>query len=115
DPPLFTVGAAEIAGRRARPESLARIGLVHQADNGSLAIHEADERAPDRHAEDEGAGAVDRVDDPPHPGVRIAMAVFLSFQTMVRPARRQRLADRPLGRTVRGRNRIEFSVAGLVV
>ena len=45
-------------------EALAGERLGHHAENRDAVLEEADQRAPDRQAGDEGAGAVDRVEHP---------------------------------------------------
>ena len=54
------IGGAAGAGQ----EGFANKGLGHDAGNGNAIMGKADQRAPDRHAGDEGAGAIDGIDDP---------------------------------------------------
>src|SRR5690606_28295207 len=114
-PPLLAVGPSKIARPLSRPEALASVGLIHHANHWRFAIQEADERAPDRHADDEGAGAVDRIDDPAKPGIRVAMAVLLAFEPMVGEAIGKQFAYCALRRTVCSGDRIEPASARLVL
>ena len=59
---LVAAVVARVAGNA--QIDLAGEGLGHEAGDGAAIDHEADQRAPDRNAGDEGAGAVDGVDDP---------------------------------------------------
>ena len=65
---LDAVRACRVAARGTpppgRPEALAGEGLVHQAEHRRRPVQQPDQRAPQRRADDEGAGAVDRIDDP---------------------------------------------------
>ncbi len=81
---------------------LAGEGLRHQAGDGPAVDGEADQRAPDRDAGDEGAGAVDRVDDPVEAAVEPLLVVpFLADDGVVGEA----LADQLRGWRARPRGR----------
>ena len=77
----------------AAPETLAGEGLVHQAEQRYAVTGQPDQRAPKRQAEDEGAGAVDRIDDPAILGV--------AAQSRRTPRRGCRATDRTLRRASR--------------
>ena len=94
-------------------EALAGEGLRHDADPRPARFAIADQRAPHRHAGDEGAGAVDRIDHP-QPVAGAAGAEFLAEHRMVRIARRDRRKDRPFGRPVGFRHRVEIRRALVV-
>ena len=105
---------ARVGGARARPEPLARERLVHEAQDDILALEQPDERAPKRRAHDEGARAVDRVDDPAEACVRAHLPQLLADEAVVGTACGDRAPDRALGGAVGGRHRIEGAVARLV-
>ena len=65
-------------------ETLAGERLVHHAIDRNALAGQANERAPDRDAGDEGAGAVDRVEHPNIVGVGILGAEFLAEDAMGR-------------------------------
>jgi hypothetical protein len=101
-------------GFGAGPEPFAGDWLIHEAQHGIVAVHEADERAPQRRAHDEGARAVDRIDDPAQARVFARATKLLADEPVVGPAVGQRTRDRPLGRTVGDGHRIEGAVPRLV-
>ena len=62
----------------AAEETLADERLVHQPKQRNAVMRQADESAPKRLADDEGAGAVDRIDDPAILGVAAHRAELLA-------------------------------------
>ena len=96
------------------PEALAGEGLVHQAEQRCPVPEEADQGAPERLADDEGAGAVDRIDDPAIVGLGPARAELLADDAMRRVGVGDRLSDGGLGGNVRGGDGIEQGAALVV-
>ena len=62
-----TAGHPEWEARQSEP--LPQHRLMDAAQHGLTAVQEGDERAPERHAGDEGLGAVDRIEHPGELGV----------------------------------------------
>ena len=62
----------------AAKEALADEWLVHQTKQGLAASREPDQSAPQRLADDEGARAVDRIDDPAILGIGAQRAELLA-------------------------------------
>ena len=60
------------------PEPLAGERLVHDAQQGRLAVGQTDQGSPQRIAHDEGAGAVDGIDDPAAVGAASLVGHFLA-------------------------------------
>ena len=81
--------------------------------SGAAVFVEADERAPDGNAGDEGAGAVDRIDDPDMAAVRLHHAMLFAEDAVVRIAALDQAPDRQLRRPVGLGHRVE--AAGLLV
>ena len=109
------VGGAQVGRRGVRPEALAHVGLVHQAEQRGLAVEQPDERAPQRRAHDEGARAVDRVDHPPVARRGAGGAEFLADETVLGKAARHLLAHGALGAAIGGRDRVEGPADRLVL
>ena len=65
-------------------EALARERLVHHAVHRLAAARERDQRAPGRHAGDEGLGAVDRIEHPDIFGVGALVAELLADDAVIR-------------------------------
>ncbi len=89
------------------PEALAGEGLVHQAEQRGAATGQPDKGAPKRQAENEGAGAVDRVDDPAIFGVAPEGAEFFANDAVGRVGLGNSGTDRCFGGTVGRGHRIE--------
>ena len=68
---------------------------------------QADQHAPERQAGNEGAGAVDGVEDPDEFGVGPVLAIFLADHSMLGKALGDQFANRRLGAAICGRDRIE--------
>ena len=99
---------AAVAGK-----SLARERLVHHAEDRLAEAHQPDQRAPGRHAGDEGFGAVDRIEHPDIFGVGALGAVFLADDAVAREILPDEGAHGLLGGAVGGGHRVE--AAGLLV
>ena len=111
---LHAARVAEVALRLPAPEALAGEGLVHEAEQRCAVPEEADKGAPQRLADDEGAGAVDRIDDPAIVGLGPARAELLADDAVRRMGVGDRLSDGGLGGNVRGGDRIEQGAALVV-
>ena len=96
------------------PEALAGEGLVHQAKQRCPVPEEADKGAPQRLADDEGAGAVDRIDDPAIVGLGPARAELLADDAVRRVGLGDRLSDGGFGGDVGGSDRVEQGAAFMV-
>ncbi len=110
DRPLAVPRQQARAGGRA-DEDLARIGLADRAQHRTSLMAQADQGGPQRQAGDEGARAVDRVQDPDELGVRAVFAILLADHAVIGIALGDQLADRRLGAAVGFRHRIEGGVA----
>ena len=88
-------------------EQLAGEGLRHETGHGIAVDRQPDQRSPHRQAGNEGARAVDRVDDPHMPTRHVLAAMLLPEDAMIGVFRRYQRANRPLGLTVGLRHRIE--------
>ena len=96
------------------PEALAGEGLVHEAEERCAVADEADQGAPERLADDEGAGAVDRIDDPAIVGLGPARAELLADDAVRRMGVGDRVSDGGLGSNVCGSDGIEQGAALMV-
>ena len=67
---------------------------------------QADQSRPGRHAANEGAGAVDRIEDPGEAGIAVFGSVFLAENAMIGIALLDQLAHHPLGAFVGLGNRV---------
>src|SRR4029077_4570289 len=105
---------AEVALRLPAPEALSDEGLVHQAKQRCPVPEEADKGAPQRLADDEGAGAVDRIDDPAIVCLWTARAELLADDAMRRVGVGNRVSDGGFGGNVRGGDRVEQDAALVV-
>ena len=108
------VGAAvvvRLAGER--HEDFAREGLGHEPGDGAAIDREADQRAPDGDAGDEGAGAVDWVDDPAEAAGAGLVVPLLADDRMIGEALAEECADGEFGLAIGLGNGIE--TAGLLV
>ena len=109
-------GRALVAGACAvAPEALADEGLVHHAEDRRAVAGEADQRAPDGDAGDEGLGAVDRIEDPDVLGVDIFVAIFLADDAVAGKGALDELAHRRLAGPVALGDGIEAAEPGLVL
>ncbi|MCY1294247.1 hypothetical protein D9M70_435340 [compost metagenome] len=104
---LVAVGAAIVRLGAVGKEALAGERLVHQAHHRVAIAIEADQRAPDRQAGNEGARAVDRVDDPHIFAVEPDIAMLFAKDAMLRKMLLDQRTDRSFRRLVRLRYRIE--------
>jgi hypothetical protein len=77
-------------------------------------MEEADQRAPERLADDESAGSVDWVDDPAEFGARLQGSKLLAHHPMRRVSLREQLPDRPFGGKVGGGDWIKGGTALVV-
>ena len=91
----------------AAEEALADEWLVHQSEQRCAFVGQADEGPPQRLADDEGAGAVDRIDDPAIVGVAAKRAELLPDNAMRGMQLCQPLPDRHFCTAVGGGHRIE--------
>ncbi len=66
-----------------------------------VVLFHADENAVEGHAVDKREGAINRVDDPPSPGVGSPLAELLADQTVIRESQLDRLADIRLRLSIR--------------
>ena len=66
------------ASRSAALEALADERLIHQTEQRRAASLEPDQSSPERLTDDEGARAVDRIDDPAIVGIGVERAVLLA-------------------------------------
>ena len=107
--------ADQLAAARAAQKRLADIGLRHQPDHRPRAVIERDQRAPERHAGDEAARAVDRIDHPGQVAGAVMIAMFLAQHAVIGIAFADQLPDRGFGVAVGCRDRIEGVVPALVV
>jgi hypothetical protein len=104
-----------VEGRRSpggADPALARNWLVDDAEDRPALICQRDQRAEQRHAADEGFGAVDRVKHPDEFGRLALRAELLADDAVLGEARRDQLAHRRLGGAVGHRHR---RPVGLVV
>ena len=90
-----------------REESLASEGLIHQTKEWNAATRQADQCSPQREAEDEGTGAVDRIDHPAIVGIAPGRAELLANDAVTRTGVCQRFPNRGLRCTVGRGDRIE--------
>ena len=101
-------GAAVVVGLPGqREEDLAGERLRHQSRHRTAIDIEADQRAPDRHAGDEGTGAVDRVYDPGEASGAGLVVPFLADDGVVGEALAEQLANRQFCIAVRLGHRVE--------
>ena len=108
-------GAAITGGAAVAGEMFAREWLMHHAVDRLAAPCQRDQRAPCRHAADEGFGAVDRIEHPDIFGVGSFGAEFFADDAV----RRKRLLDQcahgDFGSAVGGRHWIEAAGRTLVL
>src|SRR5512144_610490 len=102
---------AEIALPLPAPEALAGEGLVHEAEQRHAVPHEPDQRSPQRLADDEGAGAVDRIDDPAIVGVERGRSELLTDNAVGRVGGGECIPNGGLGGKVGGGDWIEQGAA----
>ena len=91
----------------AAKEALANEWLIHETKQGLAASLEPDQSSPERLADDKGARAVDRIDDPTIIGISAQRAVLLTDDAVRGIDLGERFPDRHFGGAVGGRNRIE--------
>ena len=109
-------GRAAIARRVAvAGEALAGERLVHHAVDRLAAARQRDQRAPGRHAGDEGLGAVDRIEHPDIFGVGALVAELLADDAVIGKALPDQRAHGGFGGAVGGGHRIEAAAAALVL
>src|SRR5262245_2088627 len=114
DERAFARGPA-IAGTGAvSAETLADERLMHQAIDRLAPARKADERAPGRHAADEGLGPVDRVEHPDVFRVGSFGAELLADDAVLGKVTPDQRAHCCLGGSIRGGYRIEAAATGLV-
>ena len=92
---------------RQADEGFADEGLGHEAGDGATLVEKADQRAPDGDPGDEGAGAVDGIDDPVIGAGGGFGVPFLTDDAMVGEAIGDHGADGDFGVAVGGSDRIE--------
>ena len=96
-------------------EAFAGERLVHHAVDRLAVAHQRDQRAPGRHAGDEGLGAVDRIEHPDIFGVGALAAEFLADDAVIGKGAADEGAHRGFGRVVGGGHRIEAAGPALVL
>ena len=96
--------AGPCAAAAGRPPAAAERGRRDNPDDDLIAVHQPDERRPDRHAADVVLGGVDRVDHPA-PRARAAPAGLLAEHRVPRPGPAQHVPQRLLGGVVGVRHR----------
>ncbi len=109
------IGSGHLGGAEAAEEALADIGLVDEAQDRAFAVIERDQGAPCRQARDEGAGPVDRVDDPGQPAAARDRGFLLAVDAVFGAFGLKQGADRGLGLAVGQRHRVEAALIVLVV
>ena len=87
---------------------------MHQPADAAAVVAQSQQDAPGRHAADEGARAVDRVDDPAVARVAVDRAVLLADDAVIGEARAQAFDQEGLDLAVGDRDRIEAAVGELV-
>ena len=97
-PPAVAKGAVAAQG----PVGVAQRRHDGGAGDGLAAILQADERAPQRHAAHEVAGAVDGIDDPAKAGIAGLFAVLLAEEGVLREGVDDAVAQERLGGAVAG-------------
>jgi hypothetical protein len=109
-----TVVAIACAAHGISEECLAREGLVHDAHDRLTFLDQSEQDSPRRHAADERARAVDRVDDPV--GIALArVAVLLADDAVRRELLAESLTYQRLDAPVRFRDRVVVNAWELVV
>jgi len=88
---------------------------MHHAGDRHAPVFETDQRAPDRQAGDEGAGAVDRIEHPDVFGIDPLAAEFLAENAVLGMALGQEIAHRPFRRPIAHRHRVEGDALELVL
>ena len=86
---------------------LAGEGLGHEAGDGAAVDHQSEQRAPDRDAGDEGAGAVDGIDDPGEAAGRRLVLELFADDAVIGEALGEQCADGALGLAVGVGHRVE--------
>ena len=90
-----------------RVEQFADEGLRHHAGHGVAFVGQPDQRAPERDAGDEGARAVDRVDDPDMVARHVLRTELLAKYAVAGMLGADQRADRLLGLAVGLGHRVE--------
>ena len=104
---LQTLGSAIPGCAIVIPESLADEGLIHEAEQRLALILKADERAPERHSEDERSRSIDGIKRPDVVCAGIHGAELLPDDAMIGKVARENLthaASAPLSAAVTGSN-----------
>ena len=99
---------------RAAEKDFIQTGLTDHPDAGPAFGAQGDQIGPERQAGDEGAGAVDRIQDPDVVGLRPVLAIFLADDPVIGISGCDQGAERRLCLTVGLGDRIEGTGAALV-
>src|SRR5262249_19147928 len=111
----FSSRAAVARPSAVAAEALAGEGLVHHAEHRFARAQQGDQRAPGRHAGDEGFRPVDGIEHPDIFRVGALLAVFLADDAMIRKRSADERAHRRFGRVIGGGDGIEAAGAALVL
>src|SRR5262249_13441166 len=96
-------------------EPLAGEWLIHHPEHRLARSQQRDQRAPSRHAGDEGLRPIDGIEHPDVFRVGSLLAEFLANDAMVRERAANKRAHRRFGRVVGGGDRIESARATLIL
>ena len=95
------VGGAQFGDAAEADEALIEKRLVEDAHDRRAVVLERDQRSPQRLAGDEGARAVDRIEDPDETAVAGASSEFFAENAVIRICRGDQIAHHLLRRACR--------------